>query len=185
MLVLSLGMFLSNSVLAIDFDKIPEQKKVSNNHYLTTQDVFLEVNKNKSKTLFLDVRTPQELQFVGYTELIDANIPYLTYDYAEWDAKHNEYQRNTNSNFPLKVEEELAKKGLDKNAKIIVMCRSGDRSAKAVDVLTKLGYTNAWSYIEGFEGDKSKKGKRSVNGWKNDNLPWTYNLKKEKMYYLE
>lgn len=66
------------------------------------------------------------------------------------------------------------------------MCRSGDRSAKAADLLAKSGYTNVWSAIEGFEGDKAKdgpnKGKLTVNGWKNANLPWTYELDKTKAF---
>lgn len=86
------------------------------------------------------------------------------------------------------VEELMAKVGLagKKDARIILSCRSGDRSARAADLMAKSGYTNVWSAIEGFEGDKAKdgpsKGKRTVNGWKNANLPWTYDLDKNKAF---
>ena len=40
---------------------------------------------------------------------------------------------------------------------------------------------------EGFEGDAAKDGpkagQRTVNGWKNAGLPWTYKLDKAKMYF--
>jgi rhodanese-related sulfurtransferase len=61
------------------------------------------------------------------------------------------------------------------------MCRSGDRSARAANLLIDAGFTNVWNQIEGFEGDMSKDGRRTVNGWKNAGLPWTYKLDKSKL----
>jgi rhodanese-related sulfurtransferase len=66
------------------------------------------------------------------------------------------------------------------------MCRSGKRSAKGVNMLAAAGFTNAYSVVDSFEGDKAKegenKGKRTVNGWKNSGLPWTYSMDKDLMY---
>jgi rhodanese-related sulfurtransferase len=56
------------------------------------------------------------------------------------------------------------------------MCRSGGRSAAAANALAKAGYTNVWSLVEGFEGDKDAAGKRTANGWRNAGLPWDYKL---------
>jgi hypothetical protein len=43
-----------------------------------------------------------------------------------------------------------------------------------------------YTVIDGFEGDVGKDGpqagQRVVNGWKNDGLPWTYKLDKDKLY---
>ena len=39
------------------------------------------------------------------------------------------------------------------------------------------------SVMNGFEGELSDKGRRSLNGWKNDGLPWSYELDKAKMYF--
>ncbi|QKQ26716.1 rhodanese-like domain-containing protein [Candidatus Reidiella endopervernicosa] len=70
---------------------------------------------------------------------------------------------------------------------IVVICRSGKRSAKAIHLLHKMGYTNVYSVIDGFESDKSKvladNGQRTVNGWKNNGLPWTYALNENKMHF--
>ena len=80
----------------------------------------------------------------------------------------------------------MAAKGLSKNDTVILMCRSGDRSSKATNLLAELGYTKVYTVIDGFEGDVAKDGpqagQRVVNGWKNAGLPWTYKLDKDKLY---
>ncbi|OOZ35667.1 rhodanese-like domain-containing protein [Solemya velesiana gill symbiont] len=82
-------------------------------------------------------------------------------------------------------EKALDQKGLGKDNKIILMCRSGSRSAKAARVLHIAGYEYVYSVIVGFEGDKEKigpnKGQRIVNGWKSSNLPWSYTLPSKKL----
>jgi rhodanese-related sulfurtransferase len=92
-----------------------------------------------------------------------------------------------NSGFVSEIDERLKKKGLTREDKIIVMCRSGDRSSGAANLLAKAGFKNVWSIVDGFEGDIAKdgpfKGQRAVNGWKNSKLPWSYNLAKDKMYF--
>jgi rhodanese-related sulfurtransferase len=176
------------SAVTLNVDQVPPAKQTQDQHYLSPQEVFELKTKEPAQTLLVDIRTPAELQFVGYTPLIDGNVPYITYDYSDWDAKNKEYKRDFNSGFTVQIETLLTKSGISggKQARIILMCRSGDRSAKAADLLAKSGYTNVWSAIEGFEGDKAKdgpnKGKRTVNGWKNANLPWTYDLDKSKAF---
>lgn len=187
-----LALATATSVLAVEIpqDKVPEVKRTETQHYLLPKEVFDFKTSEGSKTLLVDVRTPAELQFVGFTDMMDGNVPYLTYDYSSWDDKAKEYKRSFSSGFVGQVEELMKKVGIEgKDARIILMCRSGDRSAKAADLMAKSGYTNVWSAIEGFEGDKQKdgptKGQRTVNGWKNAGLPWTYNLNKDKAAYLD
>ena len=63
---------------------------------------------------------------------------------------------------------------------LLLTCRSGGRSALAVNALAKAGFTHVYNIIDGFEGDKVEEpgslyaGKRLKNGWKNSGLPWTY-----------
>jgi rhodanese-related sulfurtransferase len=185
-----LSVLLINPALAVTLtvEQVPESKRTQDQHYLLPQEVFDLKTKEAHQTLLVDIRTPAELQFVGYTPLMDGNVPYITYDYSDWDAKNKEYKREFNSGFTVQIENLLKKTGIEggKGARIILMCRSGDRSAKAADLLTKSGYTNVWSAVEGFEGDKAKegpnKGQRTVNGWKNAHLPWTYELDKSKAF---
>lgn len=189
--LLMAGMMGNASAIELAQDKVPEVKRTETGKYLTPNEAHQLITQEGATTLLIDARTPAEIQFVGYTDLMDANVPYITYDYSAWDDKAKEYKRVPNSGFLTQVEDALSKKGMagKKDARIIIMCRSGDRSAKAVDLMAKSGYSNVWSQMDGFEGDKAKdgdqKGQRVVNGWKNEGLPWTYNMNKAKAYYLE
>jgi rhodanese-related sulfurtransferase len=179
---------LSGAACAVTLapDQVPAVKRTEANLYLLPQEVYDLKTQQPTQTLLVDIRTPAELQFVGHAPVADGNVPYLTYDYSDWDDKTGEYKRDFNSGFVGQIEALMAKVGLagKKDARIILSCRSGDRSARAADLMLKSGYTNVWSAIEGFEGDRAKdgptKGKRTVNGWKNANLPWTYQLDKAK-----
>ena len=94
-----------------------------------------------------------------------------------WDEKKGVFKMDPNSNFTTELEQRLEKKELTKDSKVILICRSGDRSAKAADLLAKVGYKKVYSVVDGYEGDQAKdgpqKGQRVVNGWRNTNLPWT------------
>ncbi len=65
---------------------------------------------------------------------------------------------------------------------ILVMCRSGGRSAIAANLLAKAGFKNVYNIIDGMEGDAVEdpgsvfQGQRMKNGWKNSGCPWTYKL---------
>ena len=73
---------------------------------------------------------------------------------------------------------------------LLVMCRSGDRSAMAVNQLAATGLKNAYTITDGFEGDKVDDpgsvfhGKRMRNGWTNS-VPWVYTIDPEKIILKE
>lgn len=60
------------------------------------------------------------------------------------------------------------------------MCRSGGRSAMAVNKLAEAGFVNVYNITDGFEGEIVKDpesvfvGQHMVNGWKNSGSPFTY-----------
>jgi rhodanese-related sulfurtransferase len=56
---------------------------------------------------------------------------------------------------------------------LIIMCRSGQRSAPASAALEEAGYT-VLNLNAGFQGGTDAKGYRNVNGWVNAGLPYTY-----------
>ena len=155
--------------------------------YLTAIEAYDLIKKDHKNTLFIDVRTQAELTFVGAPMMIDANIPYeVIEDWNQWDDKGKTFKMSVNPDFVRAFEKRLLDKGLNKQSTVILMCRSGYRSASAADLLAKIGYKNVYNLIDGFEGDIAssgpKKGQRVVNGWKNSDLPWSTQLDKAKMY---
>ena len=156
---------------------------------VTTQGLYLtaiEANEMLQKDngiVFIDVRTQAELAFLGMAGGVDANIPYMLLDdLDEWDNKKHNFKLSPNSNFLPFFNDYIESKGLNKHSSIILICRSGNRSAGAANLLAKVGYTQVYSVVDGFEGDKDANGHRTVNGWKNAQLPWSYHLDEEKMY---
>lgn len=184
--VIALMAAASLPAMAGDWDSVPEKKATALKLYMHPKDALARVTgPDSGKTLFIDIRTPQEAMFVGMASAVDANIPYLVMpELPEWDAKKNVYKLVPNSGFMTAVMARLEAKGLTRNDTVILMCRSGDRSAAAANLLAKAGFTKVYSVLEGFEGDMSKEGRRAVNGWKNDGLPWSYELSKDKMSAL-
>lgn len=177
------------AVADTDFSNLPKKKQTPQGLYITAKEAYQDRISNSDASLFVDVRTRAEVEFVGMTDMVDFNIPYMTHDNESWNSKKKHFKSEPNSNFSIAIEDAIKKKSLNKESKIIVMCRSGSRSAKAANLLSQLGYKNVYSVIDGFEGDKAKsgpsKGHRTVNGWKNAGLPWSYKLTVAKMYFEE
>lgn len=163
--------------------EVPKEKQTKLGKYVTAKETAEVLKAERAKILFVDVRTRAEIQFVGYAGDIDAAVPFVDMSqFGEWDDKAGRYKLDANPVFSQTVEKALLAKGLTKSDKVILMCRSGDRSGKAADLLAAAGFTDVYSVIDGFEGDLSPEGRRSLNGWKNAGLPWTYKLDKAKVY---
>jgi rhodanese-related sulfurtransferase len=187
-IILSTLLLVSVATSAIAADSIPSKKQTELGLYLTAKDAY-QLKSEHSDVIFVDVRTRAEIAFVGMPLISDANIPYaVPGDWRTWDEKKKTFKLAPNSGFLPSMEDLVKAKGGNKDTQIIVMCRSGSRSAKAANLLAKSGYTNVYTVLDGFEGDKAKsgdlKGQRVVNGWKNSHLPWSYKLDKNKMYDL-
>nr|MBL8410471.1 sulfurtransferase [Dechloromonas sp.] len=172
-----------------DWDKLPEIKKSKLGLYLTPQQAYDMKKANPKGVAFFDVRTRAEAMYVGWPSDADALVPYVEHPelMTEWDDKRFMYKLEPNQDFVPELERRLKEMGLGKDATIILICRSGDRSSKAQDRLQAAGYAKVYGIAEGFEGDTAKEGAKSaqrvVNGWKNAGLPWTYKLDKARMYF--
>lgn len=165
---------------------IPKVKQTVLGLYMTPMQAADAMRQDGAHTLFVDVRTRAEMSFVGWTPMIDGHVPFVEVtDFWDWDDKEGRYKLDANPTFSRDIERLLAAKGLKKTDRIILMCRSGDRSAKAADKLAEAGFTQVYSQYEGFEGDMSTYGQRTVNGWKAAGLPWTYKPDKAKFYVRE
>lgn len=127
------------------------------------------------KVPIVDVRTAQEYQFVGHAPTA-YEIPAFVW--GKWDEQKKSFSTEPNPDFV----KQFASVFPDKNAAIIIMCRSGHRSGKAIKLLVQAGYINLYQMWEGFEGiavsDKElpSYGKKIVDGWKNRGLPYTWDM---------
>lgn len=106
--------------------------------------------------ILVDVRTAEERKFVGY-------VP---------DSVHVAWATGTSlSRNPRFVRELEAKTG--KTPVILLLCRSGNRSALAAEAATKAGFTQAFNVLEGFEGQLDAHQRRGrQDGWRFLGLPW-------------
>ncbi|KQW36470.1 rhodanese-like domain-containing protein [Rhizobacter sp. Root404] len=171
--------------LAVDAAQLPEEKRTKLNLYVTAPEAAALKAKLGPKALFVDIRTKAEVMFTGAPTIADANVPYV--DLPDiglaFDDKRGAYRLEPNSDFGAELARRVAEKGLGKDDVIILMCRSGDRSSRAINQqLADSGYTRVYSVVDGFEGDLSSDGRRTVNGWKNAGLPWTYKMDRSKVY---
>lgn len=111
---------------------------------------------NQGTALLVDIRSAEERKFVG-------QVPEALH--VAW-ATGTALTRN-----PRFVRELEAKTGKDKL--ILLLCRSGKRSALAAEAATKAGFQNVFNVLEGFEGDLNERQQRGEhNGWRHWGLPW-------------
>jgi rhodanese-related sulfurtransferase len=169
--------------IAVDKSSLPANKQTTVGLYLTAKDAFERWKANPEKMKIIDVRTPEEYIYVGHPAMA-WNVPFKFIEHR-WDPQKKKPVMRTNPDFLAQV-----KNIVQPGDTILVTCRSGQRSAPAVNALAEAGFKNVYTVVDGVEGDKVKDpasrdfGKRAVNGWKNAGLPWTYDLD-PKLMYLE
>ena len=156
-------------------ETVPEKKQTKAGLYLTAAEAA-EVLSARDDVILIDVRSPEETMFVGYATAADANIPFKVVDPAHgYNAKKSTYKMVDNAGFKAAAKGFIEAK---EPAAVIVMCRSGSRSAGAVNAMVEAGIqTPIYNMIDGFEGDKNDAGRRAVNGWKQAGAEWTYDVR--------
>ena len=161
---------------------IPEKKQTSLRLYMNARQAWERWSASPDTVHIIDVRTPAEYIFVGHAPMA-ANIPFKFLNGALNPVTLKPGMPD-NKNFIADI-----KKRFKKTDTILVMCRSGGRSAAAVNLMAKAGFGKVYNIIDGFEGDSLKDpesyqdGKRIINGWKNSGAPWTYNLERGLVYF--
>jgi rhodanese-related sulfurtransferase len=165
----------------VDVGTLPEKLRTTLGLYLTVEQAFEIWRDDPVIGELIDVRTPEEYIFVGHPEMA-RNVPVWFVDHG-WDAEKKRQAMHVNPDFVEQIRETY---GLDD--RILVICRSGKRSAIAVNLLAEAGFTRAHSVIPGFEGPKVTDegspafGTRGLGGWRLAGLPWTYDLDPARMF---
>jgi len=104
----------------------------------------------------VDVRAAEERKFVGHVP----NTLHVAWQTGPALIKNPRFLRELESKLP-------------KDAVILLLCRSGKRSAAAAANATAAGFKHVFNIREGFEGDLDGRQQRGANGgWRQRGLPW-------------
>lgn len=106
--------------------------------------------------VLVDIRSAEERKFVGHAPR----------------ALHVAWATGTSlTKNPRFLRELEAKVG--KQQVVLLLCRSGKRSALAAEAATRAGFGSVFNVLEGFEGDLDQRQQRgSLGGWRFHGLPW-------------
>jgi rhodanese-related sulfurtransferase len=161
-------------------EPVQQEKKTTLGLYVTAREAYERWLANPGAIKIIDVRTPEEYLFVGFP-VMAWKIPVASQTY-EWDNEKHQYPMKPLPDFVARVQQIALK-----DDTLMLMCRSGGRSAIAVNMLAKAGFTQVYQVLDGMEGDTVSdpdsvfNGQRMKNGWKNAGCPWTYKLTPEQM----
>lgn len=121
---------------------------------LSPQDAWTLVQTGDAT--LVDVRTAEERKFVGF-------VP---------DSLHVAWATGTSLTRNPRFTRELEARA-GKDAVVLLLCRSGNRSALAAEAAAKAGFTQVYNVLEGFEGELDGAQQRGAsNGWRFHGLPW-------------
>jgi rhodanese-related sulfurtransferase len=160
--------------------QLPKEKQTALGLYLSAKEAYERWKAEPDKVKIIDVRTPEEYLFVGHPTMA-WKIPVAVQSY-EWDGEKKRYPMKPLLDFVSRV-----RTVANPDDTLMLMCRSGGRSAIAVNSLAQAGFKQVYNIIDGMEGDTVQDpdsvfvGQRLKNGWKNAGNPWTYKLTPERM----
>ena len=112
------------------------------------------------RAVLVDVRSAEERHFVGH-------VPGSVH--VAWATGTS---LNRNPRFAKELDAKVGAKS-GNELPVLLLCRSGKRSALAAEAAVKAGLANVFNVLEGFEGDSDDHGQRGhFNGWRFHSLPW-------------
>lgn len=112
------------------------------------------------QAVLVDVRSAEERHFVGH-------VPGSLH--VAWATGTS---LNRNPRFVKELETKVGPKSGNERP-VLLLCRSGKRSALAAEAAAKAGLANVFNVQEGFEGDSDDQRQRGhFNGWRFHGLPW-------------
>jgi rhodanese-related sulfurtransferase len=117
--------------------------------------------------IYLDVRSVPEFE-AGHPEKA-INIPIMHFTPG--------VGMSPNQDFPAVVEANLPK-----DAKLVVGCKTGGRSAQACSIMSRMGYTNVANVRGGFAGAVDNFGRVVEPGWSMLDLPTSNDSDDEARY---
>ena len=115
--------------------------------------------QERDDAVLIDVRTMAEWNWVGVPDVPGTRFV----QWVGWPGGQ------PNPDFVAE-----AGRDLDHSQPLLMLCRSGARSAAAAHALTAAGFAEVYNVADGFEGDLDAAGHRT-SGWRGAGLPWRQN----------
>jgi rhodanese-related sulfurtransferase len=124
-----------------------------------------ELLKREPSAAFIDVRSDVEFLFIGHP-VGAVNIPWI-----------DEPDFVINPNFEREVRKLILggviESSVHDSVPVVLICRSGNRSEEAGNLLIEHGFKHVYNVQHGFEGELDDEHHRSsISGWRHDGLPW-------------
>ncbi len=109
------------------------------------------------QAVMIDVRTKMEHGFVGHP-MGAVHVPWK--EAPDWQL---------NTEFVAEVKQAVT----DISVPVLLLCRSGQRSLEAAQVLEDAGFAHLINILDGFEGGlDDNKHRGNLGGWRFCQLPW-------------
>lgn len=123
--------------------------------HLSSRDAYA-LLRDRADAVLVDCRSEIEYLFVGHP----AGAHHVAWNESpDWEI---------NPHFVGQV-----KKVASVNRPVVLICRSGQRSAAAGLELEKAGFSEVYNVVDGFEGPLDENHHRgTVSGWRKEGLPW-------------
>jgi rhodanese-related sulfurtransferase len=135
------GGLVAPPALAVDAAQVPQHKQTKPGLYVDAREAYAIKQQPGDKAMLIDIRIRGEVSYTGVASVMDAHVPLLEHPAnAGWDDKAGRFRLEYNNDFDAEVARRMAAKGLGKNDMAILICRSGDRSSRAANLLAELGY---------------------------------------------
>jgi rhodanese-related sulfurtransferase len=144
--------------------------------------------EGSDKLLLVDVRSRAEVVFTGMPAGFDVHVPFMepAADYR-WDARLGQVAMDYNLSFLRDLDSALVAAGMRHSQPVVLLCRSGEASAKAAELLVEYGYEQVFVVLGGFEGPGQTLAGGQLApdelGWKSAGLPWTAAIEPARFYH--
>jgi rhodanese-related sulfurtransferase len=119
--------------------QLPPAKQTSLGLYVTAAEAYEMWKADPERVKVLDVRMVEEYVFIGHAAKAAVNVP-VAFPKYEWHADKRKYGFEINPDFIDHV-----KAVFKPDDTIVAMCRSGGRSAAAINMLAKAGFTQRFT----------------------------------------
>ena len=161
------------TIAAMSLDDVPPLKRSDSDLYISAAEALRIRRSYPGEVVLIDIRSRIEVAYVGQPDLVDIHVPYLEpAQPLQWNAASNSIRLQRNPTFVDEIKAALARLDGPAEPTLLLLCRSGQRSAIAADALAAAGLGRVYTVVDGFEGDVGPDGRRNINGWKAAGGPW-------------